>query len=133
MLTLFIAAQVEAIDSGAETVDEKLLKSVYRDQMKPLHQIINALRSGDVALLNNFDDLYINAFAELNNDSKLSRLTLLQKTLLEEQERQVGIIQDTGDEEQTSVTRKKTRSTQSAANLLKELGLPPENLFGVLS
>lgn len=79
MLTLFMAAQVEAIDSGVETVDATLLKSVYRDQMKPLHQIINALRSGDMALLNNFDDLYIKAFSDLNNDSKLSRLALVQK------------------------------------------------------
>lgn len=133
MLALFIAAQVEAIDSGAETVDAKLLKSVYLDQMKPLHQIINALRSGDVALLNNFDDLYIKAFAEINNDSKLSRLTLLQKKLEEEQERQVGIVQETGDAGQASAIKKKTPSTRSAAELLKEIGSPPENLFGVLS
>jgi hypothetical protein len=133
MLTLFMAAQVEAIDSGVETVDVKLLKSVYRDQMKPLHQIINALRSGDVALLNNFDDLYIKAFSDLNKDNKLSRLALVQKKLEEEQERQVGIVNGTVDEVPASATKGKARSKWSASELLKEIGSPPENLFEVLS
>lgn len=133
MLTLYIAAQVEAISSGIETVDEKLLKSVYQDQMKPLHKIINALRSGDVALLNNFDDLYIKAFAEMDNDSKLSRLGLLQKKLEEEQERQITFDQKASGAAPASANKNKPRPTKSTEELLKEIEEPSENPFGVFS
>jgi AAA domain-containing protein len=92
MLTLVVAAQIEAIDSGAERVDEVLLRDVYLERFKPLHKIINALRSKDLGLLNRYDDIFIKAFSELKDDGLLARIASLQAQLAAAQENQLGIL-----------------------------------------
>jgi AAA domain len=57
LLTLFINAQLEAID-GNEKVDIDLLKLVYEKHMRPLHEAMSALRSKDPRRICQFDDLY---------------------------------------------------------------------------
>lgn len=129
MLTLFIAAQIQAIDSGSEKVDARLLKSIYHDRLKPLHRIIDALRSKDMNLLSQYDDLYIKAFTQLKNDSMLGRIESLQKQLLEEQQKRAGILEEMEAQE----TTRKTKSSRTTSELLKAVGTPPDDLFGALS
>lgn len=91
LITLFIAAQIEAIDSGRETVDVNLIRSVYAERFKPLHRIINAIRSNKSGQLDQFDDLYLRAFSELKSDPLVSRIDEIRNQLAASQERNLGI------------------------------------------
>ncbi|MFX9424439.1 transcriptional antiterminator, partial [Acinetobacter baumannii] len=44
---LFVLAQINAITSGLERITIKLLKKTYHDELKPIHPMVNALRSKD--------------------------------------------------------------------------------------
>lgn len=73
MLTLFIKSQIEAINSGTEVVDEKMIKYVYRTQLRPVHDMINALRSKDKKALARYEDLYRTSMTALNSGQPSSR------------------------------------------------------------
>lgn len=75
LLMLWRYAQTEAIRSKEEVVTEKLLKDVYLDRLRPLHRILEALKSGEMPLLNKFDDLYLRAFREIESSEAATRLT----------------------------------------------------------
>lgn len=92
MLSLFVAAQVEAIDSALESVDKDLLRSVYLERFKPLHKILNALRSQNIGLLNRYDDLYMKSLSELKDDPVMGRIDMLRMQLAAAQENQLGIL-----------------------------------------
>lgn len=120
MLTLFIAAQMYAIDTGLERVDAKLLKKIYQERFKPLHRIINALKSNELEFLNQYDDLYFKCFAELKKDTYVSRMTEIQREVERGMEANVGIINE--DSEVNKEKRVDTqKSSRSAADLLKEV------------
>lgn len=92
MIALFIASQIEAIDGGDETVSIDLIKRVYNERFKPLHRIINALRSDNKSIVEQYDDLYPKAFEELKGDPILSRIEEIKAQRGSEQERSLGII-----------------------------------------
>lgn len=75
LLLLFRFAQLEAIRTGKESVTEEVLKTAYNDKLFPLHRILNALRTPDKALLNQYDDLYLRAFSEVEPPPIVNRLT----------------------------------------------------------
>jgi hypothetical protein len=54
---LFIASQLIAISSGNECITVKLMKYVYKNEFKPVHELLDALRSNNVSKLEEFDDL----------------------------------------------------------------------------
>lgn len=54
---LFVLAQIRAIESGLERITVKLLKTTYQEDFKPIHQIIDALRSGDARRIAQYPDL----------------------------------------------------------------------------
>lgn len=54
---LFVLAQIRAIESGLEQITVKLLKKTYEEDFKPIHQIIDALRSGDARRIAQYSDL----------------------------------------------------------------------------
>lgn len=56
-IKLFIAAQARAMSSGDEELSEGLLEQTYLEDMKAIHPMVEALRSGDKAALEQFDDL----------------------------------------------------------------------------
>ena len=91
MLTVFIAAQVEAIDSGREKVDADLLREVFCRRFKPLHNIIDALRRNEQSFLNRYDDLYIKAFPQLKEDRLLRRVDVIKDQMRRDHENQLGI------------------------------------------
>lgn len=92
MITLFIASQIEAIDGGSETVTKDLIRAVYKERFKPLHRIINALRSKKKSVIEQYDDLYPKAFDELKVDPLLSRLEEVKAQLVAEREQSLGIM-----------------------------------------
>lgn len=91
LLTEFIAAQIEAIDSGAERVDADLLRKVYCRRFEPLHKIIDALRRNEEVVLNRYDDLYIKASSQLKQDQLLGRVDVMKGQMIRAQENQLGI------------------------------------------
>lgn len=79
VVKIFVLAQLRAIDSGLERITVKLLQKTYDDDLKPVHLMIEALRSGQVDKIERFSDLVVPAF-----DKKLLQLqSLLNKKKIE--------------------------------------------------
>lgn len=67
MLSVLTTAQLAAMEGdGAETVDADLIRKVYQERMTPLHSAIRILKSGDPKLMDEFDDLYRNAYPTID-------------------------------------------------------------------
>lgn len=92
MITLFIAAQIEAIDSGKEKLSKDLIRRVYDTRFVPLHPIINALRSNNQDVIRQYDDLYPRAFGQLSRDPLLGRMEELHQQAAASQERTLGVM-----------------------------------------
>jgi hypothetical protein len=56
-IKLFAVAQGRAILDGSEQISEQLLHDVYRQEMKLIHPMVDALRTGDMAALIKFEDI----------------------------------------------------------------------------
>ncbi|GAA5176213.1 hypothetical protein GCM10025771_10350 [Niveibacterium umoris] len=70
MLSVLAAAQLAAMeDDGAETVDADLIRKVYLERMSPLHPAIRILQSGDSRLMDQFEDLYRNAYPTIDRSA----------------------------------------------------------------
>jgi hypothetical protein len=113
MITLFIAAQIEAIDSGKEKLTKDLIKRVYDQRFKPLHPIIDALRSGKQSIISQYDDLYPKAFDGLKADPLLSRIEEIRAEMAAKQGRSLGIM----DEIEESATKEKKKKLSADALL----------------
>lgn len=59
VVKLFVLAQLRAIATGVERITVSLLKQVYQDELKPVHPMLAALRSGDVELIAKYSDLQL--------------------------------------------------------------------------
>ena len=59
VVKLFVLAQLRAIATGVERITVILLKQVYQDELKPVHPMLAALRSGDVELIAKYSDLQL--------------------------------------------------------------------------
>ena len=59
VVKLFVLAQLRAIDSGLERITIKLLQKTYDEDLKPVHLMIEALRSGRADKIAQFSDLVI--------------------------------------------------------------------------
>lgn len=121
MLNLFITAQIEAIESETEVVDAKLLKSVYLQRFKPLHGVIDALRSRDISFMNQYDDLYIKSFSALNEDPLLNRIDNIRTQLMNKQERELGlgVSQDDTNIQSTNSAKPLSRSSEELLRLVQ--------------
>jgi hypothetical protein len=56
-ITLFASAQARAMLDGSETITADLITKVYAEELRPLHRAIDALHSGDVHAIAQFDDI----------------------------------------------------------------------------
>ncbi|MEL7287173.1 MAG: hypothetical protein AAGJ57_06740, partial [Pseudomonadota bacterium] len=54
---IFVIAQIRAIVSGAEELTIPLLDTVYKEEMKSVHSMLDALRSGIVSEIEKYSDL----------------------------------------------------------------------------
>ncbi len=95
VLTLFIKAQIAAIDSGTEVVNAKMLKSVYRNNLQPIHDMVNALRSGDIKALSRYEDLYRSSTSAMKQNSESNRFQELQKLATQSSDSKTPVVQAT--------------------------------------
>ncbi len=68
-IKLFTSAQARAMLDGTEKLTPELLESVFNDEFKLMHPVIDALRSDNMELLNQYDDV-----APLNMQQHLDRV-----------------------------------------------------------
>lgn len=78
VIKLFVLAQCRAIMTGLERITPRLLRQVYEDELKFVHPMIEALKSGDPNRIALYSDLTIPYVDKT--------LLLLQKKIEEEQE-----------------------------------------------
>lgn len=61
VVKLFVLSQLRAIATRLERITPKLMKKVYEDELKPVHPMLAALRSGDPDRIAEFSDLLVPA------------------------------------------------------------------------
>lgn len=59
VIKLFVLSQIRAVVTGIERITPSLMKKVYQDELKPIHPMIDALRSGDATRIAMYSDLTI--------------------------------------------------------------------------
>lgn len=59
VVKLFCLVQIHAITIGLEKINSELFKKVYEEQLQPVHDILDALRSGNPARIARYSDLTI--------------------------------------------------------------------------
>ncbi|CAM3708640.1 AAA family ATPase [Vibrio aquimaris] len=59
VVKLFVLAQLRAIASKLERITVKLLRSVYDDELKPVHPMLDAIRQGSPDLIAKYSDLRV--------------------------------------------------------------------------
>lgn len=59
VIKLFVLSQIRAVVTGIERITATLMKKVYEDELKPIHPMISALRSGDADKIAEYSDLMI--------------------------------------------------------------------------
>lgn len=59
VVKLFVLSQIRAVFSRSERITPALMKRVYNEEFKPIHPMIEALRSGDADLISRYSDLTV--------------------------------------------------------------------------
>jgi hypothetical protein len=59
VVKLFVLSQLRAISTGVERITPKLMRQVYDDELKPVHPMLAALRSGDPERIAEYSDLIV--------------------------------------------------------------------------
>ncbi len=59
VIKLFVLSQIRAVVTGTERITANILKAVYQDELKPIHPMMEALRSGDSSKIARYSDLTI--------------------------------------------------------------------------
>ncbi|GLX86076.1 hypothetical protein tloyanaT_23290 [Thalassotalea loyana] len=59
VMKLFVLAQLRAIANKKERITVGIMKSVYEQELKPVHPMLNALRSGDADRIKKYSDLRV--------------------------------------------------------------------------
>lgn len=84
VVKLFVLAQLRAMAIGRETLTEGVLRKVYEDELKPVHPMLEALRSGKPEKIARYSDLIVpymderliqlkEEFAKMSNQSELDK------------------------------------------------------------
>jgi len=110
VVKLFVLAQCRAIMTGLERITPRLLRQVYKDELKFVHPMIEALKSGDPNRIALYSDLTIPYVDKT--------LLLLQRKIEEEQEK---FEQYSGNEQ-----------AQRLHNLLIATGYPEHKVVPVI-
>lgn len=134
MLNLFVTAQTQAFESGKETIDKNLLIEVYQDRFRPLHAIMDILRSGGGEGLEHYDDLYFEGMNEFREDPAQSRKEAMSNELKEKMNDQINHYKREDKPSKKDVVprrgRKKKYLSESLHELARGENLGSDTLFG---
>jgi hypothetical protein len=134
MLNLFIAAQIAAIESGTEMIDDDLIKKTYQEQFSPLHGIIDALRSRDPEFLVMYDDLYLKAFDEFITSPAQTRFNELRQKAKTAHEEKMGVFDGSHEKScskpKSRKAKKQKPSSEALLDALKGGSDDPDIIFG---
>lgn len=72
VIKLFVLSQIRAVVTGTERITANIMEAVYRDELKPIHPMMAALRSGDPNKIARYSDLTIP-----DVDQKILELSIL--------------------------------------------------------
>ena len=61
VIKLFVLSQIRAVVNGTERITPAIMRSVYQDELKPIHPMISALRSRDPNKIARYSDLTVPA------------------------------------------------------------------------
>jgi hypothetical protein len=59
VVKLFVLAQLRALAVGKERITSKLLRQIYDEELKPVHPMLDALRSGSIEKIARYSDLIV--------------------------------------------------------------------------
>lgn len=59
VIKLFVLSQIRAVVTGTERITPNIMTAVYQDELKPIHPMMEALRSGDPSKIARYSDLTI--------------------------------------------------------------------------
>lgn len=59
VIKLFVLSQIRAVVTGTERITPNIMKAVYQDELKPIHPMMEALRSCDPSKIARYSDLTI--------------------------------------------------------------------------
>lgn len=59
VIKLFVLTQLRAIANRKERITVSILQSVYKQELKPVHPMLNALRSGDAEKIRKYSDMRV--------------------------------------------------------------------------
>ena len=65
VIKLFVLSQIRAMDARIERITPNVMKTVYEDAFKPIHKMIDALRSGKADRIAKYSDLTIPGINDL--------------------------------------------------------------------
>lgn len=80
VVKLFVLAQIRAIFTRTERITVKIMRRVYDDELKPVHPMLAAMRSGDPEKIQQYSDLCMPAI-----DQKLLELSAKVEAAMAEQ------------------------------------------------
>lgn len=84
VVKLFVLAQLRAIANKRERITVGILRSVYEQELKPVHPMLNALRSGNAELIVKYSDLRV-----LDLEKRLLQLGGIILTSVQKEEEQL--------------------------------------------
>ncbi|SFC47735.1 AAA family ATPase [Pseudoalteromonas denitrificans] len=84
VVKLFVLAQVRAIFTRTERITVNLLRQVYKDEFKPVHPMLAALRSNDAELIQKYSDLCMP-----NIDQKMIELSTKVDAVFDQKNKQI--------------------------------------------
>jgi hypothetical protein len=116
VVKLFVLAQVRAIFTRTERITAKLLRQVYEDELKPVHPMLAALRSGDPEQIQEYSDLCMPDI-----DHKLLELSAKIDTSLEAAFKKTEPINQYAGNEQAQRLHDLLVNMDCGSNLIKPL------------
>jgi hypothetical protein len=94
VVKLYVLCQLRAIATKVERITPKLMQQVYEDELKPVHPMLAALRSGDAEEMIKFSDLKLS-----NTDKRLLELQKQVATTVQQTPEEFAYQQLRTDEE----------------------------------
>lgn len=132
VIKLFVLCQIRAVVTGLERITPALMKKVYQDELKPIHPMIDALKSGDASKIARYSDLTIP-----DVDKKILEL----ENMLQSQKETIGVASRYRGNEQAIRLHNMLVDMGCSSNLLEPLikrafeeheGLELKNLMALL-